>query len=61
MSRQRPLRRYCSPGGFVRAPEREEERVALIIDFLATMVLRRRAKDPPMRGKEIAVPSTQPL
>ena len=47
--------------GLVRASEGKEERVALVVDLLAAVILRGRAKDPPMLGKEVSVPCTQPL
>ena len=47
--------------GLVRTPEGKEERVALVVDLLARVILRRRPKDSPMLGQELAVPCTQPL
>ena len=47
--------------GLVRTPKGKEERVALGVNLLAPVILRRRAKDPPMFGKELAVLCTQPL
>jgi len=59
--RERALRVDRRLRGLVRAPEGKEERVALVVDLLAAVILRRRAKDPPMLSKELAVPSTKPF
>ena len=58
LTRQRALRRDGCPCGLVRALEGEEERVPLRVDFRTAVVLRRRAKDPPMLDKELAVSCT---
>jgi hypothetical protein len=59
--RQRALRGDRRVRGSVRTRERKEERVTLVVDLVAAVILRRRAKDPPMLGKEVAVARTQPF
>ena len=59
--RERALRVDRRLRGLVRTPEGKEERVALVVDLLTAVILRRRAKDSPMLGKELAVPCTQAL
>jgi hypothetical protein len=59
--REPALRGDRRPRGPIRTPERKEERVALVVDLLAAVIPRRRAKDPPMVGKELAVPCAQAL
>ena len=61
MRRERALAVDRRIHGLVRTSEGKEKRVALVVDFLAPVILRGRAKDPPMLGKEVAVPCTEPL
>src|SRR6266568_3154793 len=59
--RKRPLRLDRGPRGLVRAAEGEEEGIALVVDFLAAVVLRGRAQDPPVLREDFAVLRAKPL
>jgi hypothetical protein len=58
---QRPLHRQRAQNGLLRAPERDEERVALRVDLVASVAGDGRADQPPVVGQHLRVPLPQRL